>query len=282
MKARLISTIVLWTSVVLGLVYGRSTGVVWLVALFSAAATWETLTLFRSKASGVHRVLGTVVGGLLTPVAHYCPSVGAESMLVGLAILCCLDLLRAKPGERNPMGPAATVFGVIYVAYLFNFLVRLVALPGTDSAAQLLGADTEGQGLALGLWTVIVVKFTDAGALVAGMTFGRHLFSPTISPKKTWEGVVGGVLTAIALGVGLRAGFPSFFPSGFSVAEAAIIALPLSMLGVLADLVESVLKREAGAKDSGRTIPGIGGALDLVDSLLLTAPVAYWLFRAVL
>jgi phosphatidate cytidylyltransferase len=102
--------------------------------------------------------------------------------------------------------------------------------------------------------------------------------SPTISPKKTWEGAVGGVLTSVGIGALVAWLGRDHLGTTLSPLHAAIIAAPIAVIAIVSDLVESVIKRRAALKDSGHVIPGIGGMFDLSDSLLLTAPVAYFLF----
>jgi len=133
--------------------------------------------------------------------------------------------------------------------------------------------------LLLCLWIVAVAKFCDTGALLTGMAIGRHKMSPQISPKKTWEGAIGGVLISMGIGALVAWLARSEMPPHMTPLVAALIAMPIAILGIVADLVESVLKRRANIKDSGRTIPGIGGMFDLSDSLILAAPVGYYLFR---
>jgi CDP-diglyceride synthetase len=118
----------------------------------------------------------------------------------------------------------------------------------------------------------------DVGALLFGLAFGKHKMSPTISPKKTWEGAVGGVLTSAGVGSGLAALLAAYFPPGLTPLMGALIAVPVAILAIVSDLVESVIKRRARTKDAGATIPGIGGMFDLSDSLILTAPLGYLAF----
>jgi phosphatidate cytidylyltransferase len=117
------------------------------------------------------------------------------------------------------------------------------------------------------------------GALLSGLAFGRHQMSPLISPKKTWEGAVGGVLFSMATGAIFAHFARHHFPPHMTPLVAALCAAPIAVLGIVADLVESAIKRRADRKDSGATIPGIGGMFDLSDSILLAAPVGYFLFR---
>ena len=131
----------------------------------------------------------------------------------------------------------------------------------------------------LAVWLVFAAKFCDVGALVWGSMFGKHKIAPTMSPAKTWEGAIGGVISAALMCAGLVALYPQHFPASFPPWVAALAAVPPAILSITSDLIESVLKRTAGVKDSGRTIPGIGGAFDLMDSLILAAPVGYLILR---
>jgi phosphatidate cytidylyltransferase len=160
---------------------------------------------------------------------------------------------------------------LVYVGLLLQYLVRIL----TPLPADTISADGR---LLLCLWLIAVAKFCDVGALLTGLAIGKHKMAPVISPKKTWEGAIGGVLTSMgvgALGAWLAR---TQFPAGFTPLRGALIAAPVAAVGIVSDLVESVIKRRAASKDSGNVIPGIGGMFDLSDSLLLTAPVAYFLF----
>ena len=109
------------------------------------------------------------------------------------------------------------------------------------------------------------------------MAFGRHAMAPGISPKKTWEGACGGVV--VAMGVGALVfwlGGP-VLPDEMTPLRGALLAAPLAAVAIVSDLIESVIKRRASLKDSGGGVPGIGGIFDLTDSLILAAPVGYFL-----
>ena len=122
-----------------------------------------------------------------------------------------------------------------------------------------------------------VTKATDIGAFCVGCSCGKHPLLPTVSPKKTREGVLGGILFALLVNVLFCVCFSKHLP--FSFIKSCVFTVCLAWGAVLSDLVESLLKRHLSVKDSGRVIPGIGGILDLVDSLLLNAPLAYWLLK---
>lgn len=128
------------------------------------------------------------------------------------------------------------------------------------------------------LWVLLVTKSSDIGAYTLGSLIGRHKLVPWLSPGKTWEGLLGAVLFAAGIGAGGAALLGLFGIEGRpDVLPGALLGGVFAIAGQAGDLLESVLKRDAGAKDSGGTIPGFGGVLDVVDSILLAAPMAYWL-----
>jgi len=136
------------------------------------------------------------------------------------------------------------------------------------------GADA-GLGLAM---AVFVPKAGDIGAYTAGRLFGRHKMTPALSPKKTWEGFAGGLVASV-----LVAFIPAyFFTTPHVVDNTALFALgfglTVGLAAVAGDLAESLLKRDAGLKDAGSAVPGFGGVLDVLDSVLVAAPVAYLWF----
>jgi phosphatidate cytidylyltransferase len=192
--------------------------------------------------------------------------------LVALAvIICSLRILYERDPAERVDTLAATLFGIVYVPFMLHFLVEIFFLPVAPIV-----------GLMLVVWLVAVVKFCDVGALLVGTAFGRHKLAPSISPKKTWEGLVGGVLCSALVGAGLVAALPQFYPPVFTPWISIAAAVPIALLAVVSDLVESMLKRRADLKDSGRSVPGIGGAFDLTDSVILTAPAAYLIFAGLL
>jgi phosphatidate cytidylyltransferase len=142
-----------------------------------------------------------------------------------------------------------------------------------------------GSGAVMGqfycLYCIAITKFSDMGAYLTGSLIGKHPLIPHISPKKTWEGFFG------ALGFSMLASLMLFklMPhqlSALNWTHAVVLGLLLGFAAVIGDLAESVVKRSTGAKDSGRMLPGIGGALDLIDSLLFTAPLLFFYMRLVL
>lgn len=193
---------------------------------------------------------------------------GIQSGIIAVTIVaCCLRIFRERKVAERIESLGSTLLGLIYVPFMLNFLVRMIELP-----------EKPEQGLMLVVWLVVTAKFTDVGALLFGKAFGRHAMSPVTSPKKTWEGAIGGCLVSIGLGFALTYFARDYFPPFFTPLWGTIFALPIAIISIISDLVESMLKRMADQKDSGSSIPGIGGSFDLTDSLILTAPTGYLLF----
>ena len=164
---------------------------------------------------------------------------------------------------REPFGAvtrlALTVFAVAYLGLLPSFFLKLRWLP-------------EWSGLALTL-TIFVPKVGDIGAYFVGRFLGKRQFAPRLSPKKTWEGFAGGLAASVATAVGLSFAGPVF---RYGVVEAVGFGLAVGLAGVLGDLAESLVKRDCQTKDAAKSIPGFGGLLDVIDSILFAGPVAYW------
>ena len=160
---------------------------------------------------------------------------------------------------------ALTVWVVAYLGLLPSFLLKLRWLGDAEFSAWLLAL------------VVFVPKCADIGAYFTGRAVGRIPFSPRVSPKKTWEGFVGGLALAALTAAGVNQVVPVF---RYGTPEAVCFGVVVGVAGVLGDLAESLVKRDLGAKDASARLPGFGGLLDVLDSLLFAAPVAYlWLAR---
>jgi phosphatidate cytidylyltransferase len=219
-----------------------------------------------------------IFGGLLLMVCTFIylsPRVApakANDFETSFLILFVLGLcVRQFVSKSNPAGLLAistTLFGLMYVPWLLNFIQKIHFFP-----------QIHGQFYVL--YFILVTKFSDMGAYLVGSLIGRHKMIPRISPGKTWEGFGGAVLfsTAGSLLFAVLAG-PRL--AGMNWMHALILGMLLGMTAVLGDLIESLFKREASVKDSGRLFPGIGGILDLLDSLLFNAPLMYLYLRHVL
>ncbi len=276
MPKRILSTVVLWLVILAVLRWGRAPGAVALIALVSALTLRELYQLLAAAGYAPFAGLGMAFGVLLTaaPWAEARFGWPAHPLLALATVIFAVRILGERPPEKRVEALVSTVFGLVYVALLLQYLVRIVTplpfLPGGDPV----GATAR---LWLGVWVIAVAKFCDVGALLAGRAFGRHAMAPQISPKKTWEGAAGGVLTSMGVGALIAWLGRADLAGTLSPGRAALAAAPIGAIAIVSDLVESIIKRRAALKDSGGAIPGIGGIFDLSDSLLLAAPVGYFL-----
>ena len=153
---------------------------------------------------------------------------------------------------------------------MLQFLVRILTPQAGDIVVP-------AGRLVLCAWLIVVAKVCDTGAMLTGLAIGRHPLASQISPKKTWEGALGGVALSVIIGtIGAWLGSP-LIGACLTPARAALVAVPVATVAIVSDLIESILKRNAAIKDSGSAIPGIGGIFDISDSLVLAAPVGYFL-----
>ena len=270
MLKRTISTILLWSVLLLCLRFFGTDGAVWLITAMSVLTLYEFYQMLGHMALTPFHRLSLALGAAITLAPRYFePHVSAAELLALGVIVFSVRIL----GEREPQTRVETLcwslFGLVYVPFMLQFLVRiaLVATPRPQS------------GLVLVFWLIAVSKLCDTGALLTGLAIGRHKMAPQISPKKTWEGLTGGVLISVIAGAALAWGCRDYLPPNFTPLIAAVVAFPIAVLGAISDLVESIIKRRAEIKDTGQTIPGIGGVFDLSDSLILTAPVGWVVFH---
>jgi len=272
---RLASWAALWI-VALWFVYtGWDTGCLLLVACFGLAGQWEFYRAQEEKGHKVFKQSGLFCGALVFANSWYflihhpghahLVHFGGELVLVFALLGAFIRLVVMPESHRAPITTAAlTLLGLLYVPFLLNFLALLAFTPGNPE-----------QNRFLFIYLLAVTKFSDVGAYVIGSLFGRHKMIPRISPGKTWEGFAGAILTSLALSVALT-WFMGASQQALTLTSSIILGLLLPLVSVVGDLAESVVKRDASIKDSGRSIPGIGGALDLIDSILFTAPVLYF------
>ena len=279
---RLISSLVLW-AIMLAVIFWLERPI-WLylfINLVIARAIWEFYRICEAKGLRTYKVWGVI--GTVAMISGSWFFFRQEKRLelsydFDILILLVFALgvfIRQFPQKHNPAGietMAVTLFGLIYVAWLGNFITRINF------------ADPNGRYFVMLL--VVVTKFTDMGAYLIGSSLGRHKMIPRISPKKTWEGTVGGILFAVGGSVMClywpRPLSQGICASGMNLTHALVVGLLLGGAAVIGDLAESLIKREANVKDSSNILPGHGGALDMLDSFLFTAPLLYVYMRLVL
>lgn len=192
------------------------------------------------------------------------------TFLILFVLGLCVRQFVSRSNTAGLLAISTTLFGLMYVPWLLNFIQKINFFPGI--------ADN---GKFYVLYFILVTKLSDTGAYVVGSLIGRHKMIPRISPGKTWEGFGGAILVSTAASVIFARWCGDRLP-GMTTLHAVVLGGVLSSTAVVGDLIESLFKREAGLKDSGRLFPGIGGILDLLDSLLFNAPIMYLYLRHVL
>lgn len=229
-----------------------------LVAALVAVALWELRTALGSRQISLPLVPVAIGGAVMVAVAYHW---GVTPALGALVITFIAVLVWRLPGGTDG-----------YVRDVTAGVFTLIYLPGMASTVALMLAAPNGQYRVM--LFVILTVCSDSGGYFAGILFGRHLMAPTISPKKTWEGLAGSGLTCLAAGgLGMTLLLHGSWWSGLILGAAAATA------AVLGDLVESTIKRELETKDMSSILPGHGGALDRLDSLVIVAPVCWLLMR---
>ncbi len=285
---RLGSSVALWTVALYIILSGHEIGFMLLIGGLGMLGLWEYYRMLDAKGLPNFKVIGMLCGVLLNAgsfyyFSHVGPARSYDFEIATLLFFLLVVFSRQMFQKTRDISPletmAYTVFGLLYVPWLFTFVTKIVYLLPRDSAGHVTGH-------LYVLWLVLVTKFSDMGAYVTGSLIGKHPLVPHISPKKTWEGFFGALLFSTGGACGLLTLMPerlSFLKmSGpFWLGHAVILGLVLGFAAVIGDLGESIVKRSAGVKDSGNFLPGIGGALDLIDSILFTAPLLFFYLRFV-
>lgn len=282
---RLVTSVILWTVVIGALFFGNEfvsrAACIFLLLFLALSGLTEFYELAERRGLFCFKWCG-LFGAVLLTVGIFLNLTGrlglsnsparVNDFETGFIILFVLGLcVRQFVSKTNANGISAistTLFGLMYVPWLLNFFQKIYFFPGVDGKYFL-------------LYFVLLTKFSDMGAYAVGSLIGKHKMIPRISPGKTWEGFFGAILVS----TGASVAFVYFFGThmfGMNYFHAIVLGIILSIAAVIGDLIESLFKREAGAKDSGHLFPGIGGILDLLDSLLFNAPIMYLYLRHIL
>lgn len=252
-------------------------GLLVLLLLISPIAIVELATLFTAERVRPYRTLAGSACGLLV-VHAFCTQFAwfqpvAASTLAFIVVFVMLFAALTRSWDKETEGAihrmAGTVLATMYLGGLAWFLVAL--------RVKHAGRHQFNGSTGIVLFILLVVKFTDIGAYFGGRATGRHKLIPWLSPGKTWEGLGWGLLTAGCIGM-LCSRFIRTHDYPFVWWKAALFGAVIGGIGQLGDLLESLMKRDAEVKDSGRLVPGFGGILDIIDSPLLAAPFAYLMF----
>lgn len=250
----------------------------WLQPLFVAIAAaamffglYEFYVLARKKDMKPDLGAGFLGGAALFTIFYFAtpdtttqPRLDIQLITLSLIVLTISTLiaamLRGAPFDKIIVASGATILGVLYVVLLGGHLVALRTGFDQTLSAHLLS------------FFFLVLMGADTGAYYVGRAIGKHKLAPKVSPGKTWEGVAGGLVAALTLATAAHFWFFKELPLKWALPLAAV----MTVLGILGDLTESALKRGAGAKDAAKILPGHGGALDRLDSLLFNAPLIYY------
>ena len=280
---RFASTIVLWSVALVIAFSGHEIAFHALISIFGMVALLEFYTMLDHKGLPNFKIVGMICGAImLVGSFYYFSRMGparsydfeVASLVFFLLTMFTREMFARLRGEQPLQAMAYTLFGLLYILWLFNFMTKIVYLMPRSST----GAVT---GQFYCLYLIAITKFSDMGAYLTGMAIGRHPLIPHISPKKTWEGFFGALAFSLLASIGLYKLMPGHL-SVLTSTHAVILGLLLGFAAVIGDLAESIIKRSTGAKDSGNFLPGIGGALDLIDSLLFTAPLLFFYLRLVI
>src|SRR6266481_2863117 len=280
---RFASTIALWTVALLIMFSGYEILFWSLISVFGMIGLLEFYRMLDHKGLPNFKITGMICGAVMLAVSfYYFSKIGpAHSYDFEVAVLLFFLLtvfarqMFARLRHDEPLQTMAyTLFVLLYVLWLLNFTTKIVYLTPRSST----GAVT---GQFYCLYLIAVTKFSDMGAYLTGSAIGRHLMSPQISAKKTWEGFFGALGFALLCSLALFKLMPGHL-SMLNWTHASVLGLLLGFAAVIGDLAESIVKRSTGVKDSGNLLPGIGGALDLIDSLLFTAPLLFFYLRLVI
>ncbi len=231
-----------------------------LVIVAAAVGQYEFYRMARARGIHPNTVLGIALGILIVGEFYHPLVIGPRMVLsvtVSTLLIMVARLFSPRPVDRAIEDISSTLFGVFYVAMLFAFQV---------------GIRTGEFGKQWLVFLYFIIWASDIGAYSIGIPFGKHRLYEKVSPKKSIEGLAGALVASAGMALLCRV----WFMPSISAAEAVVIALALAVAGTIGDLVESLFKRAAGVKDSGGIIPGHGGILDRMDSMLFAAPVLYY------
>lgn len=253
---RLLSTLILLPL----FVWMVAIGPVWLfgaiMVLAGALGQWEFTGMFERAGVRTFRLLG-LVGGTLVTASFALPVSERLAFTAVLLAILAVGLLRSPAGRPAWEPVAVTLLGVGYVNWLLGYTFWLRDLEAGRE------------------WILLLVGVTwlgETAAYLVGSSVGRHQLAPTLSPRKTVEGALAQLVMSVLAALGARA---TFFPA-LSLESALAVGLLLGVVGQAGDLIESAIKRSVGTKDTGQLIPGHGGMLDRMDSLLVNTPVLFY------
>lgn len=238
-----------------------------LTILFIGTALHEFFSIIEKKGLTVYKYFGSIMG-ILIPIGVFLHLGGGHANLEPLFIvMACLFLFVRELAIREKKNDhltrvALTLFALFYVSWFFSFFIKIKFL---DHGAYLVA------------FLILVTKVGDIGAYFIGKRFGRRPLIPRISPKKTREGAIGGLASSVLVAFFCRGLLPAL-----PFYHAIFLGMLLGVVGQVGDLAESLFKRDFEVKDASSNLPGLGGVLDVIDSLLFTTPIFYFYVKLLL
>jgi len=234
----------------------------------------EFYGMLGAKGIKAQKVLG-MVGGLGIGLGAYLGELFYMVLIFSVFLFLILGFQLFHRDIKVAISTVSgTILGMVYVGWLVSHIILLRNWEGRTGRVDL--------GLFFVILVIAVTFLSDAGAFFIGRKWGRHKMSPEISPKKSWEGAVGAVVFGVVGGMICKIVFDQWIIStGLSFWHCGILGLILVISAIVGDVVESLFKRDAGVKDSGVIIPGHGGILDRLDSIVFTVPIAYYYLKII-
>lgn len=239
------------------------------VSLMVVSGLYEFYRLLEHKGFEPAKLVGMGCGVAITGYAYFRTGIYGNFLLAAALVLLMTVELTRRSVEQAVIHISTTIFGVLYVGWLGSHLILLRELPRLAGLDYALGADF--------VYLVVFMTWScDSGAYLVGRAFGRTPLFPSVSPKKSREGAVGGVAFALTAAYLSHLTFASDF---LDLQAALLLGLLAALAGMTGDLVESLMKRDMEVKDSASLLPGHGGALDRFDSLFFAAPLLYYTIK---
>lgn len=267
LKKRIVSSILILSLAGIITFYFPNWAFTLLASSMIGCALWEFFSLAEKKDIFVYKYFGILLG-MLVPIAVYFQfgTEGFFAMEPFFIVIACLFtfvlLFIRRENSQALASVAVTMFGLLYIAWFFSFFIKIKFLP---------------HGAALVAFLILVTKMGDVGAYFVGRSIGKHSLIPRISPNKTVEGTLGGLVFSIGTALCCKALLPHI-----SLYHLLTLGVLLGILAQVGDLAESLIKRDCHVKDASNNISGFGGMLDVIDSLLFTTPIFYVYIKVII
>ena len=261
MVKRILTSAPIVTLVVLSVFFFPNWAFSAIASIVIGVALTEFFNLVEKKHIFVYKYFGVIIGMCVPLIIYF--QMGGEGyfalepffIVIACLFIFVLQFIR-RDSSQALASIAITLFGLLYIAWFFSFLIKIKFLHN---------------GTLLVAFLILVTKMGDVGAYFIGSAIGKHNLIPRISPHKTIEGTIGGLVFSVMSAVASKSYLPNF-----SYAHLIALGVLLGILAQVGDLAESLLKRDCAVKDAGRILPGLGGMLDIIDSLLFTTPIFYF------